>query len=122
VPRDLCTDCGISRTAEPKRCGRACQFIKPDYPGLERQVHGRARDPARPDEHVPPDELLEPIEQHVTAGNIRRILEAADSIRRADQSYAGVADRITAMAQEFQVNRLADYIKRLRRAKVEGDG
>ena len=88
-------------------------------------IHDRASsppDPARPDEHVPPDELLEPIEQHVTAGNIRRILEAADSIRRADQSYAGVADRITAMAQEFQVNRLADYIKRLRRAKVEGDG
>ncbi|WP_102110202.1 Coenzyme F420 hydrogenase/dehydrogenase, beta subunit C-terminal domain [Oceaniglobus roseus] len=50
VPRDLCTDCGISRTDQPKRCGRACQFIAPDYPRLEAQVHGRARDPARPDE------------------------------------------------------------------------
>lgn len=48
--RDLCTDCGISRTDDPKRCGRACQFIKPDYPRLEQQVHGRARDPSRPDE------------------------------------------------------------------------
>lgn len=48
--RGLCTDCGVSRTAEPKRCGVACQFIKPDYPGLEARVHGRARDPARPDE------------------------------------------------------------------------
>jgi coenzyme F420 hydrogenase subunit beta len=46
----LCTDCGISRSAEPGRCGRACQFIKPDYPALEALVHGRARDPARPDE------------------------------------------------------------------------
>ena len=46
----LCTDCGISRTADPKRCGAACQFIKPDYPALEARVHGRARDPARPDE------------------------------------------------------------------------
>ena len=43
APRDLCTDCGLSRTAEPGRCGRACQFIRPDYPGMEAQVHGRAR-------------------------------------------------------------------------------
>ena len=50
VPRDLCTDCGISRTATPKDCGTACQFIKPDYANLEARVHGRARDPARPDE------------------------------------------------------------------------
>lgn len=50
VPRDLCTDCGISRTDDPKRCGRACQFIAPDYPTMEAQVHGRARDATRPDE------------------------------------------------------------------------
>ncbi len=50
APRGLCTDCGISRGPDPKACGRACQFIKPDYPALEAQVHGRARDPARPDE------------------------------------------------------------------------
>jgi coenzyme F420 hydrogenase subunit beta len=48
--RALCTDCGISRSSDPKRCGRACQFIKPDYNGLERQVHGRTRDPERADE------------------------------------------------------------------------
>jgi coenzyme F420 hydrogenase subunit beta len=50
VPRHLCTDCGISRSADPKRCGQACQFIAPDYPALETQAHGRARDPARADE------------------------------------------------------------------------
>jgi coenzyme F420 hydrogenase subunit beta len=44
VPRSLCTDCGISRTDDPKRCGRACQFIRPDYAALEARVHGRARD------------------------------------------------------------------------------
>jgi len=49
-PRSLCTDCGISRTADEKRCGQACQFIAPDYPKLEANVHGRARDPARTDE------------------------------------------------------------------------
>jgi coenzyme F420 hydrogenase subunit beta len=48
--RHLCTDCGVSRMANPKACGRACQFIQPDYPALEAEVHGRARDPARPDE------------------------------------------------------------------------
>ncbi len=48
--RSLCTDCGLSRTDDPKRCGRACQFIAPDYPALEAQVHGRARDASRPDE------------------------------------------------------------------------
>ncbi|SDH12742.1 Coenzyme F420 hydrogenase/dehydrogenase, beta subunit C-terminal domain [Roseospirillum parvum] len=50
VARDLCTDCGLSRTAEPRRCGRACQFMAPDYPALEARVHGRARDPGRGDE------------------------------------------------------------------------
>lgn len=50
VSRELCTDCGISRSSEPGRCGRACQFIKPDYPALEARVHGRARDALRPDE------------------------------------------------------------------------
>lgn len=48
--RRLCTDCGLSRTADPGRCGTACQFIQPDYPGLEAQVHGRARNPGQGDE------------------------------------------------------------------------
>lgn len=49
-PRELCTDCGISRSEDAKRCGRACQFIKPNYSSLEQRVHGRARDPSRLDE------------------------------------------------------------------------
>ena len=48
--RDLCTDCGVSRSSAPRRCASACQFIQPDYPRLEMQVHGRTRDPARPNE------------------------------------------------------------------------
>ncbi len=42
APRGLCTDCGVSRMADPGACGKACQFIKPDYPTLEAQVHGRS--------------------------------------------------------------------------------
>ena len=48
--RGLCTDCGLSRSSDPKRCGQACQFIKPDYPRLEAAVHGRVRNVAKPDE------------------------------------------------------------------------
>ena len=48
--RDLCTDCGVSRSSQPKRCATACQFIAPDYPAKERQVHGRARRPHQADE------------------------------------------------------------------------
>jgi len=48
--RDLCTDCGVSRTSQPKRCATACQFIAPDYPAMERQVHGRSRRPHQADE------------------------------------------------------------------------
>ncbi len=43
VPRNLCTDCGVSRMEDPSLCGRACQFIKPDYPAMETRIHGRAR-------------------------------------------------------------------------------
>jgi len=33
-----------------KACGRACQFIQPDYPALERQTHGRAAQPGTGEE------------------------------------------------------------------------
>lgn len=51
APRGLCTDCGISRTDDAARCGKACQFIAPDYPGLEKAVHGRTRSDETSDEH-----------------------------------------------------------------------
>ena len=48
--RDLCTDCGVSRSSLADQCGKVCQFIHPRYEALERQVHGRTRDVSRPDE------------------------------------------------------------------------
>jgi coenzyme F420 hydrogenase subunit beta len=80
APRTLCTDCGISRTEDPKRCGRACQFIKPDYAALEAQVHGRARDPARADE--------------VHFGPFRRMLRAALVPSRPGAQWTGIATRL----------------------------
>jgi len=46
----LCTDCGVSRMGDGRACGRACQFIQPDYPALEIAAHGRAADPQRGEE------------------------------------------------------------------------
>ncbi len=41
APRTLCTDCGVSRMKNPEACGKACQFIKPDYETAETRIHGR---------------------------------------------------------------------------------
>jgi coenzyme F420 hydrogenase subunit beta len=78
--RSLCTDCGISRTDEPKRCARACQFIQPDYPGLERQVHGRTRDAARADEAF--------------FGPLRQLWRASLKAPRAGAQWTGITTRI----------------------------
>ncbi len=80
APRGLCTDCGISRTAEPKRCGTACQFIKPDYAGMEALVHGRARDPARPDE--------------LWFGPFRRMVRASLASPKPGAQWTGITTRI----------------------------
>jgi coenzyme F420 hydrogenase subunit beta len=80
APRGLCTDCGISRTADPKRCGRACQFIRPDYAGLEARVHGRARDASRPDE--------------LHFGPFRRMVRASLREPRPGAQWTGIATRL----------------------------
>ncbi len=78
--RDLCTDCGISRTDDPKRCGRACQFIAPDYPKLETQVHERARDTTRPDE--------------LHFGPFKRMVRARMKASRDGAQWTGIATTI----------------------------
>ena len=80
LPRSLCTDCGVSRMADPGRCSQACQFIAPDYPALERQVHGRERDPARADERF--------------FGPYRRMLRAALKEARPGAQWTGITTRI----------------------------
>jgi len=80
VPRDLCTDCGISRTADHKRCGRACQFIKPNYPQMEARVHGRTRNPHKPDE--------------IFFGPFRKMVRAAMREPREGAQWTGITTRI----------------------------
>jgi coenzyme F420 hydrogenase subunit beta len=91
APRDLCTDCGISRTPAPKRCGRACQFIKPDYPRLEAAVHGRPRDPQREDElffgpyrRMLRAELVPPLDGAQWTGIATRLAEKLLESKRVD--------------------------------------
>ncbi len=78
--RDLCTDCGVSRSSDAKRCASACQFIKPDYPAMELKVHGRTRDPGRTDE--------------LFFGPFRRMVRARLSPARPGAQWTGIATRI----------------------------
>ncbi|MFC3003682.1 Coenzyme F420 hydrogenase/dehydrogenase, beta subunit C-terminal domain [Falsiroseomonas tokyonensis] len=80
APRGLCTDCGVSRMQDAKACGRACQFIQPDYAALETQVHGRARDPARPDE--------------LHFGPFRQMLRARLAEPRPGAQWTGITTRL----------------------------
>ncbi|PPQ35598.1 Coenzyme F420 hydrogenase/dehydrogenase, beta subunit C-terminal domain [Rhodopila globiformis] len=80
APRGLCTDCGLSRSEDPKRCGKACQFIHPDYPAAEARVHGRTRDPQRPDE--------------LYFGPFRRMLRAAMVNPLPGAQWTGITTRI----------------------------
>ncbi|MGA0104498.1 MAG: Coenzyme F420 hydrogenase/dehydrogenase, beta subunit C-terminal domain, partial [Steroidobacteraceae bacterium] len=63
-----------------QRCGRACQFIKPDYPALEVAVHGRTRDSSRPDE--------------LHFGPFRRMLRAELVEPAPGAQWSGIASRL----------------------------
>jgi coenzyme F420 hydrogenase subunit beta len=87
--------------SEPKLCGQACQFIKPDYVAMETQVHGRARDAARPDElHFGPHRrmvrarLKAPLEGAQWTGITTRIAERLLEI--------GAVDAVLCMAPDPQ--------------------
>ncbi len=80
APRKLCTDCGVSRMADPAACGRACQFIAPDYPAAEARVHGRARDAAIADE--------------LFFGPYRRMVRASLAAPRPGAQWTGITTRL----------------------------
>ena len=86
APRTLCTDCGVSRMADPRRCGRACQVIRPDYPALETRVQGRPRDPGRGDEAF--------------FGPYRRMLRASLVPPAAGAQWTGITTQIAARLLE----------------------
>ena len=77
--RGLCTDCGVSRMDDAKACGRACQFIRPDYPRLEAKVHGRARDLDAGDERF---------------FGVGRMIRAAMTPPRPGAQWTGISTRL----------------------------
>jgi coenzyme F420 hydrogenase subunit beta len=78
--RALCTDCGVSRSSDPHRCGHACQFIAPDYPNAEARVHGRARNAAQAGE--------------LHFGVHRRMVRASLKAPREGAQWSGITTRI----------------------------
>ncbi len=101
--RKLCTDCGLSRTDDPKRCGQACQFIQPDYPGLERRVHGRTRQQATSAQALQPDELFFGPYQQMLSARMDTPVEGAQwtgiTTRLAEVLLEqGLVDAVIAMA------------------------
>ena len=113
--RKLCTDCGLSRTAEPKRCAQACQFIQPDYPRFEQSVQGRTRDLANDELFFGPHQAmwqawLEPAQSQaqwsgIATGLAQALLEAnlVDAViavqAKADDRWAPEPVVITDAAQ-----------------------
>lgn len=83
--RHLCTDCGVSRSSDPKRCAHACQFIQPDYPALEQRVHGRSR--RMPAEGRPGDDEL-------FFGPHERMLQAALKSPLPGAQWTGILTRL----------------------------
>lgn len=90
--RKLCTDCGLSRTNDPKRCGQACQFIQPDYPGLEQRVHGRVRQQGTSAQPARPDELF--------FGPYQKILSARLDPPTQGAQWTGITTRLAEMLLE----------------------
>ncbi len=84
--RSLCTDCGVSRLEDPTLCGKACQFIAPDYPALETRVHGRPRDITRPDE--------------LHFGPFRAMYRAALNPSREGAQWTGITTRLAEVLLE----------------------
>lgn len=80
VARTLCTDCGVSRSEDPGRCGEACQFIAPRYTEFEERVHGRPRDAGRA------DELHFGVTQRIVRGRLAQPREGAQ--------WSGLATRL----------------------------
>jgi hypothetical protein len=57
----------------------------------------------------------------VASGNIKQIMEAADRIEREHPEFAEFATHVRSLAQEFQVNRLTDYLNRLQHDRLESE-
>lgn len=91
--RSMCTDCGISRTASPKQCATACQFIQPNYEVHEVRVHGRSRNVHKADE--------------LHFGPFTAMYRASLKTPREGAQWTGITTRI---AEKLLQNKLVDAV------------
>ncbi len=70
---------------------------------------------------VPAADELQQLAGLVSTGHVRQILNAADRLERNDSRLQPFADHVRKLAQEFQINQLADYLTHLARGTVEQD-
>jgi coenzyme F420 hydrogenase subunit beta len=92
--RHFCTDCGVSRTAQPKRCAQACQFIQPDYTRLEQAVHGRSRWLPGPGTDVDTAKAASASHDELFFGPYQAMLQAALTAPLAGAQWTGITTRI----------------------------
>ncbi len=88
-------------------------------------VH-KARESAEPTENLDglhiPGELLVEIDAAVESGNVRRTIQAADSLATDHPEYAAAAKRIATLAQGFRMNELAAFIRSIHDPAGVADG
>jgi len=70
---------------------------------------------------VPDTSLLTELAATVASGNIKDIMEAGDRIERDHPEFTEFARHVRSLAQEFQVNRLTDYLNRLQHDRLEAE-
>jgi coenzyme F420 hydrogenase subunit beta len=105
--RQFCTDCGISRTAQTKRCARACQFINPNYDALEVKVHGRRRGQADPISE-PASEAGDPsVADEIFFGPMQAMYRARLHRPREGAQWTGIT---TALAEALLEQGLIDAV------------
>lgn len=107
VFRQLCTDCGISRTAQARRCAQACQFIKPDYDGLEVKVHGRRRGQSDPLSTPDPEASDQSLGDEAFFGPMQAMYRARLHQPREGAQWTGIT---TALAEALLEHGLIDAV------------
>ena len=52
--------------------------------------------------------------EQTEGGNIRGVVDAADRLAAQDEAYRPFARKVTGMAQEFEINKLVEYLSQIK--------
>ncbi len=59
---------------------------------------------------VPPLDELQALTEQAESGNIRGVVDAADMLAARNEAYRPFVRKVTGMAQEFEINKLVEYL------------